>query len=144
MTTAHYGVGESFALQFAWHLPEGDYIRAVFKAEVLDLVPQADKYIVLLRSLEAGRQEDEDGRMRPTDQYAREYWAMVANLVGRRITIAYEADDSRALHLRLATLTGEHNFFTRYADAEVIARGIMAAEKRKEEMDSTKETGADD
>lgn len=136
MMTAQFKIGESFPLQFAWHLPQGDYIRAVFQAEVLDLVPEADKYIVLLRSLEAGRQEDENGRLRPTEQYSTEYWALVGGLVGRKITVAYEADDSRALHLRLATLTGEHNFFTRYEDAEVIARGILAAERRKQQVDS--------
>ena len=56
---------------------------------------------------------------------------MVEGLVGRKITIAYEADDSRALHMRLATLTGEHNFFSRYEDAEVMAQGLMAAARRR-------------
>jgi hypothetical protein len=58
---------------------------------------------------------------------------MVGDLVGRKITIAYEADDGRALHMRLTTLTGEHNFFTRYEDAEVIAKGILAAARRREQ-----------
>ena len=83
-----------------------------FPADVLDLVPEADKYIVRLGDLEAGRQEDEQGDLRPTDQYSKAYWAMVGDLVGRKITIAYEADDGRALYLRLATLTGEHNYFS--------------------------------
>ena len=134
MPTAHYKIGETFPLQFAWRLPQGDYLRAVFRANVLDLVPEADKYIARLTKLEAGRQEDENGELRPSEQFSREYWSLVAALVGRKITIAYEADDGRALYLRLATLTGEHNFFTRYEDAEVIARGLMAAaERRKRE-----------
>jgi hypothetical protein len=58
---------------------------------------------------------------------------MVGDLVGCKITIAYEADDGRTIHLRLATLTGEHNFFTRYDDAEVIAQGLLAAQHRAEE-----------
>jgi hypothetical protein len=131
MPVAHYKIGESFPLQFAWRLPEGDYIRAVFLAEVLDHVPEADKYIVRLKKLEAGRQEDEEGELKPTDQFSKEYWALVGDLVGRKITIAYEADDGHALYLRLATLTGEHNFFTRYEDAEVIARGLLAAAERR-------------
>ncbi|MFN2116896.1 MAG: hypothetical protein ACK2U0_05100 [Candidatus Promineifilaceae bacterium] len=131
MPVAHYKIGESFPLQFAWRLPEGDYIRAVFLAEVLDHVPEADKYIVRLTKLEAGRQEDEEGELKPTDQFSKEYWALVGDLVGRKITIAYEADDGHALYLRLATLTGEHNFFTRYEDAEVIARGLLAAAERR-------------
>jgi hypothetical protein len=133
MPSAHYIVGEDFPLQFAWHLPEGDYIRAVFRAHILDTVPEADKYIVRLLELEAGRQEDEDGQLRPREQFSREYWSMVGDLVGRKITIAYEADDGRALYMRLATLTGEHNFFTRYEDAEVIAKGILAAAKRRKQ-----------
>jgi hypothetical protein len=55
---------------------------------------------------------------------------LVGKLIGRKITIAYEADDSRALYLRLETLTGEHNFFTRYEDAEVIARGLETRLRR--------------
>ena len=69
--------------------------------------------------------------LRPTEQFSKEYWLMVADLVGRKITVAYEADDGRALYLRLATLTGEHNFFTRYEDAEVVARGLLAAAERR-------------
>ena len=57
---------------------------------------------------------------------SRDYWQLVGGLVGRRITLAYEADDGRALYMRLETLTGEHNYFTRYEDAAVIARGVEA------------------
>lgn len=131
MPTAHYEVGDSFPLQFAWRLPEGDYIRAVFQAEVMDLVPEADKYVVRLKKLVAGRQENEDGELKPQETFSSEYWALVDGLVGRKITIAYEADDSRAIHMRLATLTGEHNFFSRYEDAEVMAQGLMAAARRR-------------
>jgi|GEM_PF-1863765 len=131
MPTANYKIGESFSLQFAWRLPDGDYLRAVFDARVLDLVPEADKYLVRLEQLTAGRQEDENGQMRPTAEFSRDYWRLVGQLIGRKLTVAYEADNSRALHMRLATLTGEHNFFTRYEDAEVVARGLMAAARRR-------------
>lgn len=131
MPEANYSVGETFPLQFAWRLPGGDYVRAVFKAQVLDLVPSADKYVVRLAKLEAGRQEDPEGQIRPTDAWAKKYWALVGALVGRKITIAYETDSGQATHMRLETLTGEHNFFTRYEDAEVVARGIQAAAKRR-------------
>jgi len=129
--TAHFEVEDSFPLQFAWRLPQGDYIRAVFQADILDLVPQADKYVVRLHKLLAARQEDKDGQLRPQEQFSQEYWRLVTSLVGRKLTIAYEADDSRAIHMRLATLTGEHNFFTRYEDAEVMAQALLAASRRK-------------
>ncbi len=131
MPQAQHQIGETFALQFAWHLPDGDYLRAVFPAEVLDHVPVADKYVVRLGALQAARQEDADGTLRPTADFSSEYWALITDLAGRKLTIAYEAGDGRAVHLRLATLTGEHNYFTRYEDAEVIALGLQAAARRE-------------
>lgn len=122
MPEAHFAVGEAFPLQFAWRLPDGGYLRAVFDALVLDYVPAADKYMVRLSRLIAGREETEDGNAKSSADLSAEYWQLVGGLVGRRITVAYEADDGRALHMRLETLTGEHNFFTRLEDAEVIAR----------------------
>ncbi len=124
MPKANYAIGETFAVQFAWRLPDQGYIRAVFEAEVLDLVEAAEKYVVLLRRLIAGRQEDENGRLRDIASFSRDYWALVGNLVGRKITVAYEVDDGRALHMRLETLTGEHNYFYRYSLAEDTARKV--------------------
>lgn len=140
MPEAHFQIGETFPLQFAWHLPDGDYIRAVFTAEVLDHVPAADKYLVRLGELHAGRQEDENGVLRPTDAFTKEYWQLVGELAGHKLTIAYEADDGRAIHLRLATLTGEHNYFTRYDDAEVMAQGLLAAARRKAQEEGDEQT----
>ncbi len=119
-----YKIGETFPAQFAWRLPDGDYLRAVFAAEVLDLVPPADKYVVHLSKLIAGRQEDAEGNLRPTEAFSKEYWALVGRLVGRKITVAYEIDNGRALYMRLETLTGEHNFFFRYSMAEDTAAKI--------------------
>jgi len=116
MPEANKKIGEAFVVQFAWKLPNGDYIRAVFRADVLDLIPEADKYMVRLRELVAGRQEDGDGVLRPQSDFSPDYWALVGRLVGRRIAIAYEADDAHAIYMRLATLTGEHDFFFRYPD----------------------------
>ncbi|MFO7662093.1 MAG: hypothetical protein R6X18_05810 [Chloroflexota bacterium] len=130
MPHAHYAIGQTFPVQFAWRLPGNEYLRAVFLAEVLDLVPAADKYVVRLNRLVAGREESVDGTPKPETALSRDYWKLVGRLIGRKITIAYEADDGRALYLRLETLTGEHNFFTRYENAEVIARGLEIRLKR--------------
>jgi hypothetical protein len=126
MSEAHYQPGQSFNLQFAWRLSDGRYLRAIYQADVLDLVPGADKYVVYLRRFLAGREDDAEGRVIPLRELAGPYWDLARGLAGRRITIAYEADDGRPLYLRLATLTSEHNFFSRYEDAAVIARGIEA------------------
>lgn len=113
MVDANYDVGQSFTVQFVWRIPEGDFLRAIFQAEVLKLDSVSGKYVVSLDSFVAGRQETPEGGMRPLEDVAEPYWAEVAALVGRRISLAYEADDGRPLWLRLETLTGEHNFFSR-------------------------------
>jgi hypothetical protein len=110
---AHYDVGQSFQVQFIWRLPDKDFIRAIFRVEVLLQDDVSDKYVVRLNEFVAGRQETAAGETRDLDQVARGYWALVDGLVGRRISLAYEVDDGRPLWLRLDTLTGEHNFFRR-------------------------------
>lgn len=127
MPTASHEIGDSFPIQFAWRLPDGDYIRAIFQAEVLDMISAADKYVVRLNKLIAGRQESEEGEMRPTEAYTRDYWNLVGQISGNKISVAYEAEDGRALYLRLATLTGEHNYFHRFSDAEAMIRRRLAS-----------------
>lgn len=116
MPESHYTAGQTFQAQFAWRLPNGDYLRAVFDVEVLSLVPAADRYVVRIKRLLAGRQENSDGILKPEDTFTGEYWELVHRLVGRRLSLAYEADDTHAIHMRLETLTGEHNFFYRFPD----------------------------
>lgn len=113
MVEANYDIGESFNAQFVWRIPSGDFLRAIFLAEVQKLDPESGKYVVLLKEFVAGRQEDASGEMRPVEDVDREQWQRVVHLAGRRISVAYEADDGRPLWLRLETLTGEHNFFSR-------------------------------
>lgn len=144
MPEAHYEPGQSFTLQFAWRLPEGEYLRALFRADVLDLVPGADKYVVRLGQFLAGREDDAEGNVKPLESLDGEYWDMVRGLSGRTITIAYETDDGHPIYLRLATLTGEHNFFSRYEDATVIARGVEARMKRLREKKGQGDSDAPD
>lgn len=118
MQEARFAVGESFPVQFVWQLPDGDYLRAIMTALVVDLQPEAEKYWVKLVKLVAGRQETAVGQIRPQEELARAYWAHVADIIGSTILIAYEADNGRPLHMRLSTLIGEHNFFNRYPTTE--------------------------
>lgn len=116
MNEANYAVGDTFHIQFVWRIPNEDYLRAIFSAEVLTLDDLSNKYVVLLTEIMAGRQESSNGEMRAINEVARDYWSLVAGLAGRKIAVAYEADDGRPLWLRLETLTGEHNFFSRLND----------------------------
>ena len=106
--------GESFPAHFVWKLPDGDYLRAVFAAEILSLDWRMERYMVRLGQLQAGRQETPAGEARPEREVNRLYVALVRRLIGRRVQLAFEAVDGRPLLMRLPTLTGEHNFFFRY------------------------------
>jgi hypothetical protein len=118
MPVANYQPGESFPIQFVWQLPHGDFIRAIFAADVLDLDFRLDRYLVRLSDLQAGRQEDATGTARERAELSREYWAMVGDLIGKRVYLAFEVDDGRPIRLRLDTLTQEHSFFTRLDEEE--------------------------
>lgn len=113
MPKAQYAVGESFRVQFVWKTPDGDFLRAIFDTEVLLLDPVSDKYVIRLTKFVAGRQEDNKGEARSVSELALDYWSLVNDLTGQKISLAFEAGDGRPLWLRLETLTGEHNFFRR-------------------------------
>jgi hypothetical protein len=123
VSEANYRVGESFDVQFVWRIPSGDFLRALFEAEVTHIDEVSGKYVLYLREFMAARQEKADGTALDVEELDREYWALVAGLVGRRISLAFEADDARPLWLRLDTLTGEHDFFSRLDDFPARARG---------------------
>lgn len=115
MTTKEtHQIGDTFLIQFVWTLPDGDFIRALFKAEVLDIIEAAEKYMVCLTELAVGSQETSEGHGRDKEEFNKPYWKLVVNCIGQRVTVAWEAADGRPLHMRLATLTGEHDFFSRY------------------------------
>ena len=113
MVLARYSPGESFPLHFVWQLPDGDYVRAVFRTEVLAHDLSLDRYLLRLTELIVGRQESPSGDMRPKEEMALPYWKMVMALLGKRVYLAFEVDDGRPILLRLDTLTLEHRFFTR-------------------------------
>lgn len=113
MPVASYETGDSFSVQFVWQLPHGDFVRAIFDAEVLAIDSHLDRYLLKLEELAAGRQEDSRGNTRPRDEFSDEYWRMVGALIGKRVYLAYEVDDGRPIRLRLDTLTQEHSFFRR-------------------------------
>lgn len=115
MAQPQYLIGDTFEIQFVWQLPNGgDYLRAIFKATVAEFDPEAEKYLVILSQMVAGRQESAAGEPREKEALSQAYWSLVRQLVGRKVLVAYEADDGRSLFMRLTTLTGEHSFFNRF------------------------------
>jgi hypothetical protein len=113
MGSAKFTVGDTFRIQFVWRIPNQDFLRAIFDVKVLHQDTLSNKYVVHLDKFLAGRQESSEGEMRPSEEISRDYWTLISELAGRRISVAYEVEDGRPLWLRLETLTGEHNFFSR-------------------------------
>jgi hypothetical protein len=129
MPKSHFAVGERFPLHLVWRLPSGDFIRVVIAAEVLALDSSLDRYLLRLDELITGRQEAPDGQLRLRSELAAEYWAMVGRIMGKKVHLAYEVDDGRPIHLRLATLTGEHTLFSRLDDGAKKGSGGDAREE---------------
>ena len=141
MTNAVYQVGEKFRVQFVWRIPEGDFIRAIFEVKVLLLDSRSEKYVLQLNEFLAGRQESSEGILRLAEETSRSYWQLVAELVGRRISLSYEADDERPLWLRLETLTGEHSFFRRLDDKRLDKLVVKKTKEDDCEKEIKRETG---
>lgn len=110
-------IGDKVQMHFVWKLPNEDYLRAIFETEIIDILPDSNRYLLLLQEWVAGRQETAVGEMRPEEEVTVRFWQLVDQLVGHKAAVAYEAVDGRPLHLRLTTLLQIHPFFTRYNDA---------------------------
>lgn len=113
MIKPQFDLNETFPIQFVWKLETGDFLRAIFTVRVLEMDWEMLRYRIVLESFDAGRQESEAGETRPQEQYTRDDWARVAQLVGRQIKVAFEVDDGRPIRLKRETLTGENRFFFR-------------------------------
>ncbi|MEM8863123.1 MAG: hypothetical protein AAGD96_32840, partial [Chloroflexota bacterium] len=111
-------IGDSFQIHFVWRLPNQNFLHALFRAKILDIDANVDRYLISLPELLAKKEENESGTPLPEENHTADYWAMVYHLVGRKAHVAFEADDGRPLYLRLPTLTLEHKYFTRYSDKE--------------------------
>jgi hypothetical protein len=105
---------DTFTVQFVWRLNEGNFVRAFFRARVLETQTEAEKYLVCLDELVAGQEEGPNGVILPKEAMTLPYWAMVVRLIGRKVLLAAEIADGRPVRLRLATLIGVHDFFYRF------------------------------
>ena len=116
MPEAHYQPGQSFSLQFAWRLPNGDYLRHLSGHRSRSRA--RSRQIRHSSGALFGRPEDEaDGRVKPLDELKGEYWTLVRELSGR----TSQSPATRRMTAPALSTTGdtdrEHNFFTRYEDA---------------------------
>ena len=67
-------VGDSFDIQFVWQLPDGDYLRAVFSAEVLTSSKQRKIFRALDRLQGWTTGIGRTANTRSRDERSTEYW----------------------------------------------------------------------
>ncbi len=109
-------IGDKVQMHFVWKLPNEDYLRAIFDTEIVAILPESNRYLLVLQKWVAGRQETAVGEMRSEEEISLKFWQLVDQLVDHKAAVAYEAVDGNPLHLRLTTLLQIHPFFTRYND----------------------------
>lgn len=106
-----YQVGDDFMVQFVWHLPNGDFLRALFQVHLLSIDWSKERHTLQINQWVGGRQESRPGEL--SAQLSKEYWALAKGLVGKKFMLPFEAEDGQPVRLKLSTLTGEHNYFNR-------------------------------
>jgi hypothetical protein len=96
---------DTFPVHMGWTLPDGTRLRVTFKVQVEAL--ELDKNRMRCRLL----QIQSAAGNRPESEVDPEYFERVMGLIGKRAMIPLDARQGIVLPLRLATLTGEHNYF---------------------------------
>ena len=109
-----FEVGDQYRVQFVWKLPNYDFMRVFFEVSILEIDLFEERFVVRLESMVGGRQEAPDGSMRSEDEMAKPLWGRVVGFIGRKVRLPFESAEGHPLHLKYPTLTGEHNFFTRF------------------------------
>lgn len=107
-------IGDSYQVQLVWKLPDFDFMRAVYQVTVCEIDRFEERYLVKIDGLAGGVQEAPDGSPRPPEEMTKQLWRHVVDFVGNYIRLPYESTDGRPLHLKFATLSGQHSFFTRH------------------------------
>ncbi len=107
-------IGDNYQVQFVWKLPNYDYLRAFFSVTIDEIDIYEERYVVTLDALLGGRQEAADGSIRAVDEMSKPLWANIVGFIGRKVRLPYESADKQPMHLKYPTLTGEHNFFSRF------------------------------
>lgn len=100
------GPGDIFPLNMSWALPDGHRLQVVFEAQVEALELDKNRMRCLLLRIQAASGSQPESEVDPY------YFDRVMGLVGKRALIPLDALEGIVLPLRLATLTGEHPFFS--------------------------------
>jgi hypothetical protein len=98
--------GDTFPVHMGWTLPDGHRLQVTFEAQVEALELDKNRMRCLLLRVQAANGSQPESEV---DSY---YFDRVMELVGKRALIPLDALQSVVLPLRLATLTGEHPFFS--------------------------------
>jgi hypothetical protein len=98
--------GDIFPVYMGWTLPDGHRLQVTFEAQVEALELDKNRMHCLLLRIQAADGSQPESKVDPY------YFDRVMGLVGKRALIPLDALQGIVLPLRLATLTGEHPFFS--------------------------------
>ena len=99
-------LGDVILVKMAWTLPDGHRLSVTFESQVEDLELEKNRLRVQLLKIRAA------GGSQPESEVESYYLERVMGLVGKRAKVPLDTLVGIVLPLRLATLTGEHPYFS--------------------------------
>jgi hypothetical protein len=104
MTDPH--VGDVIPVHMAWTLPDGHRLRVTFEAQVEAVELGRNRLCVQLLKIQTASGSQPESEVEPY------YLERVMGLIGKRAQAPLDALHGIVLPLRLATLMGEHSYFS--------------------------------
>ena len=97
--------GDIFFVDMGWKLPDGHRLQVTFEAQVEAVELEKNRMRCRLLEIQGAQGSQPEILIDPY------YFGQVMGLVGKRAMIPLDALEGMVLPLRLATLTGEHDYF---------------------------------
>jgi len=104
MTDPH--LGDVIPVRVAWTLPDGHRLHVTFEAQVEALELDRNRLRIQLLKIEAASGSQPESEVEPR------YLERVMGLIGKRAQVPLDTLHGTVLPLRLATLMGDHPYFS--------------------------------
>lgn len=99
-------LGDVILVNMAWTLPDGHRLTVTFESQVEAVELDRNRLRVQLRKIQAA------GGSQPESEVEPYFLERVMALIGKRAQVPLDTLQGIVLPLRLATLTGEHPYFS--------------------------------